>query len=170
MIRVHRRDEPFDGTFKNSWVLASRTKLKYSDHTFYGHPDDIGTPGHRGGYPLPVQLSKFSPKLIDENVIITWINESETDNAGFNILRSESKNGTFTQVNQKLILGQGTTGERTEYQWKDTTAKPNTSYYYQIEDVSFSGDTQIINQSHLKGFVSAKDKITTTWSEMKKLF
>ena len=54
---------------------------------------------------------------------------SELNNAGFNILRSETKNGEFKSVNPQLIQGAGTTTERHTYTWTDTTAKPNTVYY-----------------------------------------
>ena len=58
--------------------------------SFYGHRDDVGTPGYRLGGPLPVSLSKFRPVRNQEtgHVDITWITESELNNAGFNILRS----------------------------------------------------------------------------------
>ena len=45
------------------------------------------------GDPLPVSLSHFRAELTDAGVIIKWTTESELDNAGFNILRSETKNG-----------------------------------------------------------------------------
>ena len=87
----------------------------------------------------------------------------------FNILRSETRNGEYTKLNEQLILGQGTTSERTAYEWKDTTAKPNVVYYYQIQDVSLDGDVQTLRQSRLKGNVTAAGKLTTTWGELKTL-
>ena len=47
-----------------------------------------------------------------------------------------TKDGEFKVVNATMIQGAGTTGERNEYTWTDTTAKLNTVYYYRIEDVS----------------------------------
>ena len=64
---------------------------------------------------------------------------SELNNAGFYIYRSETQAGEFKVVNPTMIAGAGTTGERTEYSWTDTTAKPNTVYYYRIEDMSHAG-------------------------------
>ena len=103
-----------DGT--GSWVLAAKSDLSEVrvNETYYGNPDDIGTPGYRGGGALPVSLSKFRPELLDSGeIVVRWITESELNNAGFNILRSETRNGEFTQLNTKLIAGQGTTSERT---------------------------------------------------------
>ena len=94
--------------------------------------------------------------------------ESELNNAGFNILRSETRDGEFTKLNTKLIAGQGTTSERTVYSFPDTSAKPNVVYYYQIQDVSLDGKVQTLRQS-LKGNVSAAGKLTTIWGELKAL-
>ena len=87
---------------------------------------------------------------------------------GFNILRSNTKTGEFQQINVKLIQGAGTTGERSTYTWTDTTAKPNTVYYYQIEDVSYAGVHQTLTTTRLRGLVSAKGKMTTQWADFKK--
>ena len=162
---------PGDGT--GAWVLASESALSEVrfNETFYGSPDDVGTPGYHGGGALPVSLSKFRPERLKDTgaVVIRWITESELNNAGFNILRSEKRDGEFTKLNTKLIAGQGTTSERTTYEYADTSAKPNVVYYYQIQDVSLDGKVQTLRQSRLKGNVSAAGKITTTWGELKAL-
>ena len=117
---------------------------------------------------LPVTLSSFKATRTADGAVIHWITESEVDNAGFNILRSNTKTGEFQQINVKLIQGAGTTGERSTYTWTDTTAKPNTVYYYQIEDVSYAGVHQTLTTTRLRGLVSAKGKMTTQWADFKK--
>ena len=152
------------------WVLASESGLSHHT-TYYGNRDDISTPGYRGGGALPVSLSTFRPERLKDTgeIVIRWITESELNNAGFNILRSETRNGEFTKINTSLIAGQGTTSERTTYTWKDTTAKPTVVYYYQIQDVSLDGQVQTLRMSRLKGNVTAAGKLTTTWGELKAL-
>ncbi len=154
---------------KYAWVRASQADLGVINirHTWYGSEQDFGTPLHREGTVLPVNLSYFRPTLEDGNVVIRWVTESELDNAGFNIYRSDSRDGEFTQVNEQMIQGNGTTGERSTYKWVDTTAKPDAVYYYQIEDVSFAGERQTLTTSKLKGLISAKNKLTTTWGDLK---
>ena len=137
---------------------------------YYGHSSDIGTPGYRQGGPLPVSLSSFIPKRdkATGQVEITWITQSELNNAGFNILRSDSRDGAFKVINlQGLIAGQGTTSEKHVYTYTDTTAKPNVVYYYQIEDVSLDGKHTTLRTTHLRGNVSAAGKVTTTWGDLK---
>ena len=171
LIRVYDGGVAEDGMTAAGWMLAETTDLAYAlTHTYYGDPDDLGTPGFRGGGPLPVSLSKFRPERLDDgSIVVRWITESELNNAGFNILRSEKRDGEFKQINTQLIKGQGTTSERTPYEWKDSTAKPNVVYYYQIQDVSLDGQVQTLRQSRLKGNVTAAGKLTTTWGELKAL-
>ena len=157
----------------DAWVLAANTAfVDYSKdtETWYGSPNDYGTPGIRaGGHPLPVQLSHFRPDLTETGtVVIRWSTQSELDNAGFNILRSQTRTGEFKVINAQLIPGGGTTAERADYTWTDTTAKPNLVYYYQIEDVSFDGERQTLATVRLRGFLSAKDKLTTQWGALKR--
>ena len=158
------------GTMKKAWLLADSTDLAYAiSQTYYGSQDDFGTPGFRGGGPLPVSLSKFRPERLKDTgeIVVRWTTESELSNAGFNILRSEKRDGEFTKVH--FEAGQGTTSERTTYEWKDTSAKPNVVYYYQIQDVSLDGEVQTLRQSRLKGNVTVAGKATTTWGEIKAL-
>ena len=119
------------------------------------------------GEPLPVSLSHFKAVRAAEGAVINWTTESEQNNAGFNILRSRTQNGEFREVNTKLIQGAGTTGERNEYMWTDTTAKPYTVYYYRIEDVSHAGERKQLATVRLRGFVSPKNKFTISWADLK---
>ncbi|MYF98683.1 leucine-rich repeat domain-containing protein [Candidatus Poribacteria bacterium] len=120
-----------------------------------------------GGEPLPVTLSHFRAEHSNTGVVLKWTTESEVDNAGFYIYRSETKDGEFKVVNPTMIQGAGTTGERTEYTWTDTTAKPNTVYYYRIEDVSHAGEREQLATVRLRGLVSARGKLTTIWADLK---
>ena len=158
------RDMANDGTMESSWIMAQ------SARSHYGHRDDVGSPGDRDGSPVPVSLSSFRPvrdKATGE-VVIRWVTESELNNAGFNILRSETKEGEFKVINVKgIIAGHGTTSEKHVYTYTDTTAKPNIVYYYQIEDVSLNGERTTLRTTHLRGNVSAGGKLTTRWGELK---
>ncbi len=162
-----------DGTLRDAWVRAAETSFLYLSQknieTWYGSRTDHGSPSIRAGGALPVQLSQFRPDLTETGTVaINWTTESEVDNAGFNILRSQTRTGEFKVINVQLIPGAGTTAERNTYTWTDTTAKPNVVYYYQIEDVSLGGERQTLATVRLRGLVSAKGKLTTQWGELKR--
>ena len=66
-----------------------------------------------------------------------------------------------------MIQGAGTTSERNEYTWTDTTVKPNTVYYYRIEDLSHAGVRKQLATVCMRGLVSASGKLTTRWADLK---
>ena len=170
MRGTDKKNKAVDGTIVEGWILASETDFaRVNAPAYYGDPDDSGTPGFRAGGPLPVSLSKFRPERLKDTgeVVVRWVTESELNNAGFNILRSETRNGEFTKVH--YVAGKGTTSERSLYEWKDTSAKPNVVYYYQIQDISLDGKVTTLRTTHLRGNVSAAGKATTTWGEIKAL-
>ena len=166
--------EPKDGEMMESWVLASDTSFAQSTHlsvhSYYGLPTDVGTPGFRAGGALPVELSHFRPARNKETgaVVITWSTQSELNNAGFFIKRSQRQNGEFQIINATMIPGAGTTSEKQFYTYTDTTAQPNVVYYYQIKDVSLDGNRQTLMRGiRLKGHVGAAGKATVLWGELK---
>ena len=175
IIRRHVSAEPKDGEMIESWVLASDTGLAgamdLSARSYYGLPIDVGTPGFRAGGALPVELSHFRPAHDKATgaVVITWSTQSELNNAGFFIRRSQQRDGRFVVVNPTMIPGAGTTSEKQFYTYTDTTARPNVVYYYQIEDVSFDGNRQTLTRGiRLKGHVGAAGKAAITWGELKR--
>ena len=166
--------EPKDGEMMESWVLASDTNfgkpMHLSAHSYYGLPIDVGTPGFRAGGALPVELSHFRPERQKDTgaVVITWSTQSELNNAGFFIKRSQQRDGVFQVINATMIAGAGTTSEKQFYTYTDTTAQPNAVYYYQIKDVSLDGNRQTLTRGiRLKGHVGAAGKATLTWGELK---
>ena len=168
--------EPKDGEMMESWVLASDTSFAQSTHlsahSYYGLPTDVGTPGFRAGGALPVELSHFRPARNKETgaVVITWSTQSELNNAGFFIKRSQQRDGEFQIINATMIAGAGTTSEKQFYTYTDTTAQPNVVYYYQIKDVSLDGNRQTLTRGiRLKGYVGAAGKATVLWGELKVL-
>ena len=157
---------PGKGLTAEGWRRVTVQNLSFS---FYGVRSDLASPGHRLGTPLPVVLTSFRPKRIETGqVLIHWRTASELNNAGFNILRSETRDGNFILINLKgLIPGHGTSSEMHTYSHTDTTAKPNTIYYYRIEDVAFDGTRQTLATVRLKGDISAANKLITNWSQLK---
>ena len=157
-----------DGMERGNWVLAANVKQSIDTELHWGDADDIGTPGYRGGGPLPVELSSFAVKRAEAGaVVVTWTTESEVDNAGFNLRRSEKRESGFMLLNPALIAGAGTTGERQAYTFTDTSAKPGVEYYYQIEEVAFDGRPVTLVTRFLPGPVSASNRMLTTFGAVK---
>ena len=168
IIREYKGNDTSDGTRVNGWELATEKSTQYiRGITYYGHPSDQGTPGYREPDPLPVELSHFRPARERSNSrfhlarerftgapIIAWTTESETNNAGFFIKRSQHRDGELKIINATLIPSAGTTHEQQSYTYTDTTAVPNVVYYYQLECVSVDGTRQTLTRPiRLKGHI-----------------
>ena len=166
IIREFDGNDTSDGTRADGWGLASEKGYQYTQGTaYYGHHSDHGTPGYREAAPLPVELSGFRPargksskfRLAREKptgvIIITWTTQSEMNNTGFFIKRSQRRDGESKIINATMIPGAGTTREKQFYTYTDTTATPNVVYYYQLECVSADGTRRALTRPiRLKGY------------------
>lgn len=91
---------------------------------------------------LPVELSTFDAAIEKNSVKISWVTESEIDNTGFHLYRSEHSEGPFTQINGALIPGAGNSTEPREYSFIDDRIEPGEDYYYKLADVDIYGKTR----------------------------
>jgi hypothetical protein len=125
---------PADGT---RYSLQSAVTTPIIPDEFHRIPLDVG---------LSVEMSVFTASVADKGVIVKWRTESELNNLGFDVYRSESLDGTFTKVNQTRIAGAGTDGTPHSYLFTDENVEVGKTYYYYIEDISYSG---VKNRSHI---------------------
>ena len=84
---------------------------------------------------LPVELTKFQAKRLDNVALITWTTASEKDNAYFAIERS-TDGETFEKIGQ--IKGSGNTKASNDYQFTDRNPRAGVNYY-RLKDVDFNG-------------------------------
>ncbi|NIR49895.1 T9SS type A sorting domain-containing protein [candidate division KSB1 bacterium] len=83
-----------------------------------------------------VELASFDAKFNGiDGVKISWVTSREIDNLGFNILRSQSRNGDFVEINEELI----DSNPEGRYEFVDRTVKAGFRYFYILEDVDING-------------------------------
>ena len=92
---------------------------------------------------LPVELSYFAGTIENGVPTLSWITQSEQENLGWNVYRSQNENGfannNLLQLNEALIPGMGTTSQPTHYSFIDEyPIQINTTYFYWLESVSLS--------------------------------
>jgi hypothetical protein len=126
-----------------------------------------GSPGIEGeDQSLPVGLSSFIAIYTDSGLLLKWTTETEIDHLGWNIYRSEEKDGEFVKVNDGLIEGAGNSAMPLDYKYVDNTTEPGKEYYYYIEDLDIFGET---NKSQVISTTRASEKrLSTTWASLKK--
>ncbi len=93
--------------------------------------------------PTPVELSSFTAFYHDGTPTLNWTTQTESNNIGWNVYRSETENQNDSfQANSILIPGAGTTFEPTEYTFIDENdVTVNNTYWYWIENRDESGAT-----------------------------
>ena len=74
-------------------------------------------------------------------VTVEWETASELDTVGFNLLRGESSDGPFEQVNEVLIPSTGDTLTGGSYAYDDATVTAGKTYYYLLEEIESSGNS-----------------------------
>ena len=92
---------------------------------------------------LPVQAAEFVAKSEIGSVVLSWKTRSESENAGFEILRKDPGSGESKLVTSYLsnnsLKGLGTSTTGRTYQFVDDKVKCGATYDYTIRSVSTSG-------------------------------
>ena len=112
-------------------------------YTFSAHIADFTYPGFPGTSSAffatqkitLITLSSFTAK----GKKLTWVTESEIDNAGFNIWRADAEAGPYVQLNDEIIPARGSAVQGAKYTFTDKTAKGKNTYFYKLEDVDVFG-------------------------------
>lgn len=86
---------------------------------------------------LPINLSYFGGKKLNNGIELSWITQSEKNNSHFNILRSA--NGDNFQAIGK-VLGRGNSDAPVNYSFLDENPAIGTNYY-QLSQVDFDAKT-----------------------------
>jgi len=116
--------------------------LSFSDVSFNSQTNNHSiTLNETGESPTSIILSSFTAVYSGNKPNIYWITQSEINNFGWNIHRSETENmEESVLINQNLISGAGSSTEPSEYLFADEyEVSIGNSYYYWLESVNFSG-------------------------------
>lgn len=142
-------------------ALQEFDNVKYSGSTQFPDPTQaliaIGDPANWVGddlnrfdfttwmdFSLPVELSIFNARAGNRFVLLRWVTESERDNAGFEIWRSEISDSNFqmisSYVHNPILQGKISSTSRTEYSFEDQLVANDRIYWYMLVDVAINGN------------------------------
>lgn len=99
----------------------------------------INADHYLNGETNPVELSSFSVSSIAGRIVIAWTTQSESENLGFHIYRSETTNGQKIRANKEMIKGAVNSETRHDYSWEENVEKEGQIWYYWLSDVSTDG-------------------------------
>lgn len=107
--------------------------------------DRCGSPARRRLQGRGVRLALIVPALLllagcTAPVRVEWTTEVETNTAGFDLYRGESRDGPFdVKVNDALIPASPDPMAGGQYHFIDRTTAAGKTYYYQLQEVELSG-------------------------------
>jgi hypothetical protein len=144
------------GMIDTAWTLSSLTYSKYfgginaRDGVLVGALINGVTYGTL--YPLPVELLSFSSSVNDNDITLSWITATETNNSGFEIQRNTPLNplsrgeaeGRDVWENIGFVNGSGTTTETKTYSYKDENLAAG-KYQYRLKQIDFDGTFEYSN-------------------------
>ena len=98
---------------------------------------------------LPVQVSAFSVKPSWNGISIQWITQSEVENVGFILERTENEESQWVTIasyqTHAALVGQGSTSSMTTYDFLDRMVEPGKIYRYRLSDVSEQDEIHIVD-------------------------
>lgn len=91
---------------------------------------------------IPVELTSFSAKVINNSVSLDWSTATETNNSGFDIER-KSANSNWQKIG--FVTGSGTTTEKRNYSFTDNSLNSG-SYSYRLKQIDYNGQFEYSNE------------------------
>jgi hypothetical protein len=118
----------------------------------------FGDPAMALKIPLPRRPSGLQAQGQAGGVALNWEEAADSNGgavSGYNLYRSTTAGGEYTEVNTSLITGTG---------YRDTSGESGTTYYYVVTSVDSGGDESVVSQE-ASGTPSASDVPSLAGSE-----
>jgi hypothetical protein len=96
------------------------------------------------GGPLDVNLASYEAAGSNAKVELKWVTAGESEIEGFAVYRSTSETDGFAQINATLIAAQGNSSSGAGYSLVDDQVENGVTYYYRLEAISTSGETEVL--------------------------
>ena len=100
---------------------------------------------------VPVELTSFTARIDERNIILNWTTATETNNLGFEIQRKS--NSHYRTIG--FVDGYGTTTETQNYSFADIN--PGTGlYHYRLKQIDFNGTEEFSQEIEVEFFNPSK--------------
>jgi hypothetical protein len=167
------------GSIGTSWIRIVRVSIEYlmaaENSTvgwFDGPPDyqvydiDGDQTGSEQSIPLdltdfslPVQMTEIQAKAsAKDGITLRWTTESELNNVGFHVWRSEAEDKPYKRISNVLIPGHGNSSSQNTYSFSDRDIQVGKTYWYKIEAVSAGGKSEFLGPISAQGAVPVPDR------------
>jgi len=128
----------------NNWILQNSNTTNELYNIFFLDNNngwavgENGTILHTNNGGIPVELINLTATIFGNEVILNWTTASETNNRGFEILRSsQNYNNEWETIG--FVNGHGTTTELQFYSFTDESVTPG-KFQYRLKQIDFDGN------------------------------
>ncbi|MBD3374995.1 T9SS type A sorting domain-containing protein [candidate division KSB1 bacterium] len=128
-----------DPTSLSDDLVLTTANLPYTVELGPGESHRTANFGFTNGEAYPIELSSFTLDVVDKGVLLKWQTQSETENLGFKIYRSERKDNDYEVITPRLISGALNSQALQAYEYVDETIEWNKTYFYILADVDVYG-------------------------------
>ncbi|MDP3831867.1 MAG: T9SS type A sorting domain-containing protein, partial [Ignavibacteriaceae bacterium] len=94
---------------------------------------------------IPVELVSFNALQRNDDILLTWVTSTETNNKGFFVDR-KNKDESWKQIT--FLNGKGTIISSQTYSYSDKVKK-NGNYSYRLRQVDFDGTEKVLSQTEV---------------------
>ena len=112
---------------------------------------------------LPVQIASFKVSVLGDSAVrLEWSTESETNNYGFEVERTDGQAGRYRRISP-LIPGAGTTLIHRQYGYLDSDPHPGKSFY-RLRQTDLDGKAHLSEsmEVHLNSGVTTRSQVRLT--------
>jgi hypothetical protein len=95
--------------------------------------------------PVPIELLTFTGAYTNNLVALAWKTASELNNSGFNVQRRMLGESDWSQINNQLIPGFGTTASEHQYGYNDPNVAMGSTYQYRLQQQDNDGTVSYSN-------------------------
>ena len=91
---------------------------------------------------LPVELSFFTAKIVDDKVELNWTTKTEVNNFGFDVQR-RSENSKWQKIT--FVEGNGNSNSLKKYSYTDNNPAGGKKLYYRLKQIDIDGKFEFSN-------------------------
>ena len=88
---------------------------------------------------LPVSLLQFYVKPTRSTIQVMWATATETNNKGFEVLRSEGTSNNFIKI--AFVTSKGSGNSIQNYRFDDNTVKTGVDYFYRLRQIDVNNNS-----------------------------
>lgn len=131
-----------ENVMKTKWEVTSKTKMNSSEyiHTENEEQVDLGLLPPEDNFDVP-QNVQTSGDIDEEEITISWNTNSSEGIDYYNVYRSDSSEGDFTQINSSDV---------NESYYVDSNVSVGEEYYYKVGSIVNGSETSLSSQKMAK--------------------